>query len=152
VDLDTGEFTPLCTESIGRALRRYGVHPDQLSQPTPKSHLRSEHPNHVWQIDPSLCVLYYLPTQAGECLQVMDEAKFYKNKPANFRRIEKERVWRYVITDHTSGVIYVQYVLGAESGRNLVDAFIGAAQKRGPADPFHGIPRAVMVDPGSANT
>ncbi|WP_445364425.1 hypothetical protein ACJJIQ_09215 [Microbulbifer sp. ANSA003] len=151
-DEETGEFIPLCAASIGRALRRYALHPDQLSRPTPKTHLRSEHPNHVWQIDPSLCVLFYLPSKAGQCLQVMDETKFYKNKPANIRRIEKERVWRYVITDHTSGVIYVHYVLGAESGKNLVEAFIAATQKRGGDDPFHGIPRMVMVDPGSANT
>ena len=151
-DEDTGEFIPLCAASISRALRNYGMHPDQLSQPTPKINLRSKHPNHVWQIDPSLCVLYYLPTKQGQCLQVMDEDKFYKNKPANIRRIEKERVWRYVITDHTSGVIYVHYVLGAESGKNLVDAFVGATQKRGSDDPFHGIPKMAMVDPGSANT
>ena len=153
VDEDTGEFRPLCAATIGRALRGYGLHPEQLRRPSPKMKLASLHPNHVWQIDPSLCVLYYLPTRAGQRLQVMDETQFYKNKPANIRRIERERVWRYVITDHTSGVIYVQYVLGAESGQNLVDAFIGATQKsEHPADPFHGIPKMVMVDPGSANT
>lgn len=152
VDEETGEFQPLCTATIGRALRGYGLHPEQLRRPSPKMKLASRHPNHVWQIDPSLCVLYYLPAKAGETLQVMEEDRFYKNKPANIRRIEKERVWRYVITDHTSGVIYVHYVLGAESGKNLVDAFIGATQKRHREDPFHGIPRLVMVDPGSANT
>lgn len=152
VDEDTGEFRALSMAAIGRALRNYGLHPEQLSRSAPRVHLASEHPNHVWQIDPSLCVLYYLPTRAGDCLQVMDEAKFYKNKPGNIRRIEKERVWRYVITDHTSGVIYVHYVLGAESGKNLVEAFIGASQKRHSSDPFQGIPRMVMVDPGSANT
>lgn len=152
IDEETGEFRPLSMAAIGRALRSYGLHPEQLSRFTPKVHLASEHPNHVWQIDPSLCVLYYLPTRAGDCLQVMDEKKFYKNKPANIRKIEKERVWRYVITDHTSGVIYVHYVLGAESGKNLVEAFIGASQKRHISDPFCGIPRMVMVDPGSANT
>ena len=152
VDSDTGDFQPLCTATISRALRSYGLHPDQLRRPSPKVKLASRHPNHVWQIDPSLCVLYYLPSKAGRALQVMEEDRFYKNKPANIRRIEKERVWRYVITDHASGVIYVHYVLGAESGKNLVEAFIGATQKRHAEDPFHGIPRLVMVDPGSANT
>jgi hypothetical protein len=134
-------------------MKAYRLHPDILDKPKPAIHLRSLHPNHVWEIDPSLCVLYYLPTERGECLQVMDEKVFYKNKPGNIRRIEKERVWRYVITDHASGTIYVHYVLGAESGKNLVDAFIGATQKSAhPGDPFHGIPKLVMVDPGSANT
>lgn len=153
VDPETGEFEPLSLSAIGRAMRAYRLHPDILQRARPAIHLRSKHPNHVWEIDPSLCVLYYLPTQQGECLQVMSEKVFYKNKPANIRRIEKERVWRYVITDHASGTIYVHYVLGAESGRNLVDAFIAATQKSDhPADPFCGIPQMVMVDPGSANT
>jgi transposase InsO family protein len=151
VDDETGEFCPLSLSAINRALYQYNLHPEQLRRPSPKQVLASKHPNHVWQIDPSLCVLYYLPTKAGEALQVMDEAKFYKNKPGNIRRIEKERVWRYVITDHTSGVIFVHYVLGAESGVNLLTAFIRAAIKRD-GDPFHGIPQVVMVDPGSANT
>lgn len=152
INEDTGEFVPLSASAVSRALYRYRLHPEQLSRPTPKSSLASEHPNQVWQIDPSLCVMYYLPAKAGEALQVMSEKEFYKNKPENIRKIEKERVWRYVITDHTSGWIYVHYVLGAESGKNLVEAFIGATQKRHPADPVHGIPKMVMVDPGSANT
>lgn len=150
VDRNTGEVLPLSVSTVSRALRKYGLHPDQQTRATPKVHLASEHPNHVWQIDPSLCVLYYLPRQNG--LQVMAEDEFYKNKPANIRRIENERVWRYVITDHTSGWIYVHYVLGAETGKNLSDAFIAATQKRHPEDPFHGVPKMVMVDPGSANT
>ncbi|PHR68476.1 hypothetical protein [Alcanivorax sp.] len=152
VDEETGEFRPMTESAIAKAMRNFGLHPDQLGRPSPKQYLRSKHPNHVWQIDPSLCVLYYMPAAKGEYLQVMDEKAFYKNKPANIRRIEKERVWRYVITDHTSGVIYVHYVLGAESGKNLVEAFIGASQKKGASDPFQGVPFMVMVDPGSANT
>lgn len=151
IDEETGEVIPLSLSAISRALYQYRLHPEQLAQPSPKVTLRSEHPNHVWQIDPSLCVLYYLPSNKGECLQVMEEDKFYKNKPANIRRIEKERVWRYVITDHTSGVIFVHYVLGAESGVNLLESFIKAVTKRAD-EPFYGIPRMVMVDPGSANT
>lgn len=148
VNEDTGELEPLSVSAISRALMQHGLHPKQLSQPTPKQRLASKHPNHVWQIDPSLCVLYYLPTQKGKCIQVMEEKEFYKNKPANIRKVEKERVWRYVITDHTSGWIYVHYVLGAESGQNLAEAFINAMQKRHPEDPVHGVPLMVMVDPG----
>lgn len=148
----TGELEPLSEAAVSRALTAYNLHPDQLKRDTPKTQLASLHPNHVWQIDPSLCVLYYLPSKKGQCIQVMDEKKFYKNKPANISKIEKERVWRYVITDHTSGVIFIHYVLGAESGKNLVDAFVSATQKRHPSDPFCGIPKMVMVDPGSANT
>lgn len=152
LDKATGELTLLSASTVRRALRVFNLHPDQLLRPTPKTKLASLHPNHVWEIDPSLCVMYYMPSKRGEYLQVMDADKFYKNKPQNFRKIERERVWRYVITDHTSGVIFLHYVLGAESGKNLLEAFIRATQKLHPSDPFHGIPKMVMVDPGSANT
>lgn len=152
-DPETGEITRLSVATVARALRLYNLHPDQLNQPAPVTELASLHPNHVWQIDPSLCVLYYLrreqDTNAG--LQVMDHREFYKNKPRNLLRIEQDRVWRYVITDHCSGAIDVLYVLGAESGENLVNAFLHTAIQRD-GQPFHGVPFMAMLDPGSANT
>jgi hypothetical protein len=147
---ETGELIPMSISAITRALRLYGLHPDQQNRPSPKVMMASLHPNHVWQIDPSLCVLYYLRNQKG--LQVMEENEFYKNKPANIAKIENERVWRYVITDHASGWIFTHYVLGAESGINLAESFIAATQKRHAQDPVHGVPFMVMMDPGSANT
>ncbi|WP_027996498.1 DDE-type integrase/transposase/recombinase [Simplicispira psychrophila] len=152
-DPATGEITPLSDSAIARALRHYSLHPDQLNRPTPAVELKSLHPNHVWQIDASLCVLYYLNarTQAESGLQVMDRDKFYKNKPANLKRIEADRVWSYEVTCHYSSAIYVQYVMGAESGANLSECFISATQKR-EGDPFHGVPFILMMDMGSANT
>lgn len=153
IDPATGEVQPLSDSAIARALRHYGMHPDQLNRPAPAVELKSLHPNHVWQIDASLCVLYYLNAanakEAG--LQVMPREKFYKNKPANLKRIENERVWSYEVTDHYSGAIFVHYVLGAESGTNLAESFIAAIQQRG-AEPLYGVPFILMMDMGSANT
>lgn len=134
--------------TIGRALRQHHCHPEQLR--TPKAHItqRSLHPNHVWQIDASVCVLFYLP-KGG--LQVMEEKEFYKNKPANVRKIENQRVIRYVITDHFSGSIYLEYVSGAEDSTNLIHCFLNAIQHRSPQDPMHGVPHILMMDKGSAN-
>jgi len=153
VDAQSGEIRPLSDSAIGRALRVHGLHPDQLLQAAPAVELRSLHPNHVWQIDASLCVLYYLNerTSKDAGLQVMERDKYYKNKPANVKRIEADRVWRYVVTDHNSGSIFLHYVMGAESGVNLAESFMAATQKRG-ADPFHGVPWILMMDMGSANT
>lgn len=150
IDETTGEVKPMSISAITRGLMKFGLHPEQQSRPSPKVRLASKYPNHVWQIDPSLCVLYYLPNKSG--LRVMEKDAFYKNKPQNFKEIEKDRVWRYVITDHASGVIFVQYVLGAESATNLIEAFINATQKRHKHDPFHGLPEMLMMDKGSANT
>lgn len=152
-DQETGEIIRFSTSTIARALRLYNLHPDQLMRPDPAIELASLHPNHVWSIDASLCVLYYLKREAGtqRGLQVMDAKEFYKNKPRNIEKIVNERVWRYLFTDHTSDAYYLEYVLGAESGENLSATFINAIQKR-PDDPFHGVPFLAMMDPGSANT
>lgn len=149
-----GEVTPLSVSAISRALRIHKLHPDQLLAPEPVTRMASKHPNHVWQIDASLCVLYYMPKEATRKesgLQVMAHDVFYKNKPANVKRIENDTVWRYVITDHASGWVYVEYVTGGETGQNLSEVFINAIQKRD-RDPAHGVPTMAMLDPGSANT
>jgi len=138
------------TTTISRAMRRYRCHPDMLKQGKPHVNMRSLHPNHVWQVDPSLCVLFYLP-KGG--LAVMEEAKFYKNKPGNLKKAERERIWRYVITDHYSGTIYVRYVQSAgETAQSLVDVFLDAISPRGLNDPMNGVPELLIMDAGSANT
>lgn len=161
---ETGEVRLLSASAVERALRTYGLHPAQLLRPTPCTEMKSLHPNHVWQIDASLCVLYYLSNgqnkgQKGgrqrRGLQVLEADKFYKNKPRALERVQSERVWRYVVTDHYSGSIFVHYVLGAESALNLAESFIAAINARcvlGTPDPFHGVPFILMMDMGSANT
>lgn len=154
VDKATGELTPLSESAIHRALREHRLHPDQLLRPSAHISVRSLHPNHVWQIDASLCVLYYLkPTKGGNNgLQCMARDEFYKNKPKNLQKIMADRVWSYEITDHASGWIYVEYVMGAESGENLCSVLINAMQERGNGDVLHGVPSILYMDPGSANT
>ncbi|GLH34027.1 integrase [Pseudomonas sp. BR1R-5] len=149
VDEKTGEFVPLSISSITRALRTYRLHPDQLLQPEPAVSLASRHPNHVWQIDASISTQFYLDDDGAK---TMSQAEFYDGKPTNLKKIERKRLWRYVITDHTSGTIYVQYVLGAESAENLCNVLISCMQKRGENDPFHGVPFIIMTDPGAAMT
>ena len=152
-DPATGEVLPLSEAAVSRALRHYGLHPDQLNRATPAVELRSLHPNHVWQIDASLCVMYYLNarTKAESGLQVMERDRFYKNKPTNLKRIESDRVWSYEVSCHHSGSVYAEYVFGAESADNLTQVFINAIQQRG-NDPFYGVPFILMMDMGSANT
>lgn len=152
LDETTGELVRTSASTMARALRQYKLHPDQLLQPAPVTELASLHPNHVWALDASLCVLYYLRREAesNRGLQVMDAEVFYKNKPKNVAKIEHDRVWRYVFSDHTSGAFYLEYVLGAESGHNLTHCFVNAIQEGNGV--MHGVPWLVMMDPGSANT
>lgn len=151
IDDETGEVGQLSDTAISRALRSYRLHPGQLDAPTPHQPLSSPHPNHTWQVDASVCVVYYLPA-GGVGLCDLKAAVHYKNKPENLKAIETFRVIRYVATDHYSGTLRVRYYPHSESGEHTV-RFLAwlMAPKANPADPFHGAPLQVMVDPGATS-
>jgi len=147
-DESTGEVTLLSASAIRRALKLYGLDTGTLNAPAPAVEMAAKHPNHVWEIDASLCVLYYLP-KGG--LAVMEAKEFEKNKPGNFKKVEKDRVWRYAVVDKCTGAIYVEYVFGGESGANLAQIFLNSIQQRA-SHPFYGVPFMIYVDAGCANT
>lgn len=147
-----GKIPLVSASTVSRALKQHHLHPEQLNVPKAHVRQRSLYPNHVWQIDPSVCVLFYLPKDKGGGLSVMDEKEFYKNKPANIAKTLDQRVTRYVICDHYSGAIYVEYVHGTESSENLTQVFLNAIQRRSSNDLIHGIPDILIMDKGSANT
>lgn len=148
LDEATGELRPLSYSSIARAIETYGLSAHMLNTPPPATRMRVLHANHVWEIDASLCVLYYLPKDGG--LRIMREEVFNTNKPKNLAKIEQERVWRYVVVEHASGALYVEYVFGGESGANLTGVLINAMQQR--PNEFWGIPKTIYCDAGAANT
>ena len=151
-DPASGEVIPLSTSAITEALKKYGVHPDQLLRPAPAVRLASKHPNHIWQIDASRCVMYYLPaTPQDNGLRIAYDSEFYKNKPANLVKAIKAALWRYVITDHRTSALYVAYVLGGETAENISNVLIDCMAKRD-GETLHGVPTGIMLDPGSANT
>lgn len=141
----TGEICLLSASACTRALRRYALHPEQLRQASAAQPQRSLHPNDVWQIDASISTLFYVP---DEGLADMSPAEFYKNKPENFERIKRLRLTRVVLTDHTSGAIFVHYVPGGESVANMADVFLRCMQPR-PGQMMHGVPFHLCMDPGS---
>ena len=149
LDKESGELVPVSDATLRRAIRSYQVDLKTLRTPAPHRGAKSLHPNHVWQIDASVCVLFYLDNGG---LGVIEHDEFYKNKPENIEKKFKSMVIRYVVTDHYSGAVYFRYYLGAESGENLCSVLINAMQERGSADLLHGVPRILMLDAGSANT
>lgn len=148
VDESTGEFQPLTEGAVAKALRTYNLHPDQLRRPTPSRQQRSAHPNDVWEIDASISTLFYAPEDG---LQDMSPAEFYKNKPGNFEKIKRDRLTRYVITDHASGAIFAWYVRGGESIANLGESLLEAMRQK-PGEALYGVPFHLYYDPGSAAT
>ncbi len=150
LDTATGELVPLSDSAIANALRVYKLHPEQLRQATPHTNLQSLHPNHVWQVDGSVCVIYYLPDDNSELVE-LDDAVHYKNKPQNLKAIEQFRVIRYVVADHASGVIRYRYYPHSESGEHTVRFLAWAMAPKIGNDPFHGAPLIIMVDPGATS-
>jgi len=147
VDQASGEIVPWSDSTVLRALRLHGLHPDQLRLPTPATPQKSAHPNDVWQIDASISTLFYVP-ESG--LADMSPAVFYKNKPGNFEKIKRQRLTRYVITDHCSGAIFVHYVAGGESVVNMTDSLLRCIEQR-PGHQMYGAPFHLMMDPGGEN-
>jgi len=109
--------------------------------------LRSLFPNHLHQIDPSLCLLFYL---RGE-QRMMREQEFNKNKLAAYTKV-KLKVWRYVRYDHASGSIDVRYY--EAEGENQVNLFEFLLYTWGkqPHRLSHGRAHKLLWDKGSSNT
>lgn len=141
--------TDLSASRIAVILRERGLHPEQLTRPTPAVEQRSLHPNHVGLVDASVCVAYYLSNATG--LNVMAQEKFYKNKPGNISRIQAERLIRYTYADHCAHEILTQYYLGSECARHLTDFLIWVFAPK-PGHIVHGVPFILKMDMGSANT
>ncbi|EEM3071820.1 DDE-type integrase/transposase/recombinase [Salmonella enterica subsp. enterica serovar Java] len=158
LDKETGELIPVNRETVRRAMRDKCMHPKQLKAPAPSVQMRSDYANHIWEMDASMCVLYYLkkpkkaktlrPTTTN--LYMMYEDEFNKNKPRNAERVTDYRVWSFEITDHASGWIYVEYRFGGEKAEHYADVLINAMQERAGADVLHGVPEVLFTDPGSA--
>ena len=147
VNAATGEIAPLTESAVAAALRTYGLHWEQMHQPTVAMAQSTPHPNHTWQMDASVCTLFYMDTDGTSD---MPEQVFYKNKPENFERVQKQRVTRFVMSDHTSGAIKLRYYLGGESVANFTEFFLWCIQSHGgDHEVMYGVPFQLMVDPGS---
>lgn len=152
--LSANGFTVDCSNStLRRVLRNRQASAKQLAAPTAHLQLKSLHPNHVHQVDPSLCLLYYPPGRKGRMQKFMDDDDFYKNKPQNLEKVANLRVWRYVLTDHTSGTIRVRYFEAAGENSMMLYQFLLWAwgEHNDSRCPMRGLPNILLMDKGSAN-
>lgn len=122
---------------------------DVKTQANARNHLRmrSLHPNHVHQIDPSLCLIYYMGGK--QC--VMREEEYNKNKPFAIEKI-KLKVWRYVRYDHASRSLDVKYFEAAGENQNSLFEFLLHTWGTSATRLSHGVPKELHWDKGSANT
>jgi len=132
---------------VNRLLRARKL--DVKSQANARNHgrLRAECPNAVHEIDPSLCLIYYM----GNRQMMMTEAEFNKNKPAAMERV-KLKVWRYTRYDHASASIDVKYYQAAGENQASLFDFLLHTWGEQPQRLSHGLPKRLLWDKGSANT
>lgn len=143
-----GTDLPVTNQHLNRLLRNRGLSPRQQAKAKAYTQLASLHPNHVHQVDPSLCVLYYLPN--GE-QHIMEADRFYKNKWENYAKVAL-KVWRYVLWDHTTSMIVCRYYESAGESTAILFDFLCWAWGRQPGREFHGVSKTLLWDKGSANT
>jgi hypothetical protein len=148
-DQDTGEIKAVSATTLARAMREHNCHPQQLAAGHTATAMRSLHPNHVWQVDSSIGTLFYAPNRGIGGIQWLDETEVYKNKPNAIERVSKDLCIRWLITDHASDAFFVRYQAGTENALGFIEFFIEAIQQRG-AEPFHGVPFILVMDPGAA--
>lgn len=112
----------------------------------PVQALRAPHPNHTHQVDPSLCLVYYLK---GRQYIIRDD-EFYKNKLDKIAKL-KFKVYRYVQYDKASAALKVWYTEAAGEDQHNLFRFLMHAWGKQDGCPIHGVPKFLLWDKGSAN-
>lgn len=137
-----------------RRLRQSGLSLKAMQAGAPAIARVSQHPNHVWVIDTSVCAQWYMRDEAGQRVELVTDAerRFYGNKPEQVKR-QRAFLHRYLCVDHYSGALYCRYYYAAgESAVDMVD-FLFHAMSAKPVHgfPMRGVPARILFDQGSAN-
>jgi len=97
-------------------------------------------------VDPSLCLVYYLNGRQ----YIMEDREFYKNKLENYAKV-KFKVFRYAMWDGASGAIQPWYTEAAGESQASLFNFLMYAWSKQDGRLFHGVPKVLIWDKGSAN-
>ncbi|OCG20052.1 integrase [Gilliamella sp. App2-1] len=133
--------------TLNRLMRQRKLNVKAQKVANPVQSLRALHPNHVHEIDPSLCLIYYMKNKQ----HIMRDRDFYKNKLENYAKV-KYKVWRYTLYDRASGIIIPWYVEAAGENQHSLFQFLMFAWGKQDGRLFHGVPQLLYWDKGSANT
>lgn len=120
---------------------------DSVMQSRTHIQTRAAHVNQVMQVDPSLCVIYYMHGRQF----IMRDEEFYKNKPGNYARVVL-KVWRYVRWEQASSSIDIRYFEAAGENQESLFEFLHYTMSKQPDRLSFGVPARLEMDKGSANT
>ncbi len=147
------ELGGLSDGQLARLLRSQGIDLDTQRRGQ-ESHvtIRTGGPNDLHLVDPSSCLVYYLPPSSRTRRRQRNVADIhgvepYKNKPGLTGRKADLRVWRYVLVDHTTGALRVRYYQQAGENAAALWDFLCYAWDRRHA--WHGLPNWLWWDKGS---
>lgn len=132
---------------LNKLIKQRNLNVSAQRNESPVQALRAEHPNYLHQVDPSLCLVYYMKNKQ----HIMRDSEFYKNKLENFAKV-KFKVWRYVGYDRASGAIKVRYFESAGENQHVLFDFLMYLWGKQDNVLMHGVPRYMLWDKGSAMT
>jgi len=142
-----GQIPPgkLSARTVNRWAKVYGVTVKKICSAPPAVKLVSEYPNQVHVVDFSVCEQFYLRDKDGK---IVTRPWTYKNKPNE----AKEKIWTFALVDHYSTAKYIRYFLSpGESSEILYQGLVDAWSKKDDSRfPFHGAPKILYADRGSA--
>ncbi len=133
-------------QQINRLMRDRRLNVAAHRRATPVQALRAPHPNHTHEVDPSLCLVYYLKGRQ----YIVRDSEFYKNKLDALAKV-KFKVYRYVLYDRASGIVVPWYTEAAGEDQHNLFEFLMYAWGEQPGRLFRGVPRFLLWDKGSAN-
>ena len=135
----------LTARTVNRWARVFRTTVEDICAPTPAVKLVSLHPNHVHLLDFSVCQQYYLRDSDGK---VLTRPWTYPGKPNESPR----KIWAFALVDHYSTVKWIRYFLShGESSRILFEGIAEAWTRKNDSQfPFHGAPKMLYADRGSA--
>ena len=153
-------FTPTARGMLAQNGHDFGVSNGQLNRllrsrklnvaaqrvARPVQPLRAPHPNHTHEIDPSLCLVYYLK---GRQYIIRDD-EFYKNKLDRLAQV-KFKVYRYVQYDRASAAVTPWYCEAAGEDQHNLFKFLMFCWGKQDGRLTHGVPFNLLWDKGSAN-
>ena len=151
--LENLELIPegLNPRTVNRIAKAWELRPQDICAPTPSIHQVSLHPNHVFMVDFSVSQQFYLREKDGK---LMTKGMVYKNRPNE----ACQKLWLFSLVDHYTNAKFFKYFISAgESTEIFVAGLIEAMSVKRLPDgsidyrfPFHGVPKIIISDRGSA--
>lgn len=150
---EAGVIPQVSTSTVRRRLDAEGLSVKAMRAPEPSVARVSQHPNHVHFFDISIAAQWHFHDDAGKRLDLYTAPQARNYKPEQMRAV-RQMLHRFTLVDHYSGAFFVRYYWSAgEAAEDVVD-FLWRAwspKRLDSAYPFKGLPRRLVMDPGSAN-